>query len=205
MEKLSKNKIKWLKENFPKTTNKECCEVLNITPCVLRRLRIKYGLKKNEDYLIEQRRQNAFKAASSSINRNYESQRENLKRLREAGKLTHHNHRSYWNGMSDEKKEEMRKKLSESRKKLIESERKRIRWGFAPITKIKNLNEQNRQRTYAKYSLLKRHGYIFIKKWEFGYNIETKRSIRLEKRYFEKYKFKFTEIKLQEHEEDFDF
>lgn len=171
-------------------TNAEICEHLKINISALRRYRNLYGLSKSVDHLRAQATRNSYKAREVNKNSDHEAQRNNINKLREEGRLSHHNHKSHWNNISEEKSKERRKVMSEKRKKLIADERKRIRWGFAPLTKLSILQERNKPRSQAKWRL-GRMGYIFIEKWIFAYNDSTKRSRKSEEKYKDLFHFKF--------------
>lgn len=192
-KKLTEDQIKWLAENYPIKTNKEICEYIVCSASFLHKIRKEYGWEKSKEFMNKCALENGIKGVEASRRNNWKSQRESIIKSHKEGKMKRYNNVSPWSRMSDEEKENLRKKLSEARKKLIEDERRRIRWGLEQKTKLRNINESNPQRKWAKSWLINKKGYIFVRKWIFAYTPETKRNIRLEGKHSKKFNFKFVE------------
>ena len=189
---LTEEQIQWLKGNYHDKQNEEIASYLGISLSSLRKLRIKYGLKKDKEFLVKIARSGGTASKNICSKNGYKAQKENITRLWLSGKLKHV-HVCHWHSLSDEEKKKVRQKMSENRKKLIEEEKKRVRWGLPPRTKLNMLNEPNRSRSQAKYKLIKK-GYIFLEKWVFGYNSKTQMiQEKTKERYEQEFRFKFIE------------
>ena len=197
---LTKEQIDWLIENYPNKTNQEIRAYLECSAYRLETLRKKYGLAKSNEFMRERSVINGQKGVEANKIRNWNSQRETMKRLHKEGKMTQRNRISPWSKMTESEKDELKIKLSVARKKLIDDERRRIRWGLEPRTKLRNLNESNPSRRWAKSWLINKKGYKFIEKWVFGYDSKTKRNLRVEEKHAKRFNFKF--IKINEEDTD---
>ena len=194
---LTEDQLAELKSLFPNTKNDDLCNRFNISASELHRLARKHGMRKTPEYMRQCQRHTSDCAKRANTANGYRVQRNHILNNVIAKGLHKNGSRPWedWKTMTPEQKRERIEKTQKKRRELFEMDRRRIRWGLSQKSKM-NLNEPNRQRACAKWYLLK-HGYVFIKKWEFAFTDETTRCPKCEKSYPKKFCFRFIDKTLK--------
>ena len=175
---LTREQIKWFRENYANTTNAEVMAQLNIKSSTLHRLARAYGLTKSKEFMADWQKKITELARATNERNNWPPKGYIIPRSREF---------CFKKGVTPlmrfgpEKNAERIRKSVETRKATIASERRRILFGFEQKTKMK-LNGSFRHKTHVRYQLRKL-GYIV----ERGANTatitpQTRRSERYETR-----------------------
>lgn len=194
---LTAEQLDELKSRFPNTKNDELCKLFNISNSELHRLARRHGMKKNAEFVSQCQRNAADHAKKVNAANNYSIQRNHIiNNVIAKGKhLNGSRPWEDWKNMTPEQRAERIRKVQKKRRTLFEMDRKRIRWGLEQKSKM-NLNEPNHARSCAK-TYLKKHGYIFLRKWEFAITPDTIRCPKCEKFYPKKFCFRFIDQTLK--------
>ena len=171
--KLPRGGVKWLKENYANTPNKEIMEHFGITKAVLIRMVKQYRLRKSPEYLKAINRESlrlATKAAMSKgwppkgyiIPKSEEARRKGQEKIAEMRADAEIN--AHW-----------RKNISDGRKKLYKDEKRRVLFGLEQKTRIKVVSASHAKRCCRLK--LRKLGYIIGRGESIAYwNSETKRN-----------------------------
>lgn len=184
---------------YPTTRNEDLCERFGITKYKIKvireTLRDKHGIliAKTDEFMREQWTIAGHKGDDINRINGYKIQRAHMAKLREegrAGRMKQKGDPSPWATATEEQKAEWRAKMSARRQKVMADEKRRLMFGLPQRTKL-NFVEPNGARANAKWALINKFGYKFVEKWLFEYDGNTERKPIREKRYAERFKFRF--------------
>ena len=199
---LTEEQLRWLDENFPTRTNKECCEHLVISLRTVIRIARERGLYKNEDFwtVFFSKRKGSQRAWVRKFRENdpkgYEEWvRKCTTKLKEAGKpyQMKKSGDSWWTTASEEKKASAKAKAKASRESAIARDRVRVVLGKEPIPKLPlyKMSKDAVRRYRTKWYLCEKYGYV-MGDGATLYYIEGRRRSRNEAKLTQRWGIKFS-------------
>jgi len=186
---LSDIQKKWIIVHFKNTKKDEIVGKFNITHSSLHRFARKNGLKKTKKFMVQCQTNATMKATLANKQNNWPPKGYKIPKSEE---------NRFKKGITPlkrlgKKKNGLRiKKSAESRKKTFALEKAKAIWGIEQRTKLKVI-KQPKSKISFRYNLKKRGYIVGHNAKSIFYNQNTKRSLSIEKKGFEKFRFNFLE------------